>query len=95
MHNIRLYARLERVIAHSDEVEGLLGDAAYLILQRSRSRLAAHRRDGDHKVTQSKGRVDHFVNLEGPAALSVENGFHHAKTGEFVRGLNILKGSIV
>lgn len=94
MEKIRLYKSLERVIAHSDEVEGILGDAAYLILGRARARLAAHHKEGRHKVTQDKGRVDHFVNLEGPSSLAVENGWH-TKDGGFVRGLDILKGAIV
>lgn len=95
MEKIRLYKSLERTIAHSDEVEGILGDVAYLILSRARARLAAHAdARGRHKVTQDKGRVDHFVNLEGPSSLAVENGWH-TKNGGFVRGLDILKGAIV
>jgi hypothetical protein len=94
MEKIRLYKSLERVIAHSDEVEGILGDFAFEILGRARGNLARHHKQGTHKVTQDKGRVDHFVNLEGPASLAVENGWHK-KDGGFVRGLDILKGAIL
>lgn len=95
MEKIRLYKGLERTIAHSDEVERILGDAAYLILIRARARLTAHAdARGRNKITQSKGSVDHFVNLEGPAPLATENGWH-TNNGGFVRGLNILKGAIV
>lgn len=94
MENIRLNRSLERVIAHSDEVEGILGDHAYVILGRARANLARHHKHGSHKVTQDKGTVDHFVNLEGPASLAVENGWH-TKGGGFVKGLDILKGAIL
>lgn len=94
MENIRLFRSLERTIAHSDEVEGILGDFTFEILGRARANLARHHKQGTHKVTQDKGRVDHFVNLEGPGALAVENGWHK-KGGGFVRGLDILKGAIL
>jgi len=94
MENIVLYRRLERNIAHTDEVEAALGDHAFVILAQARSILAGHRKTGEHKVTQTKGNVDHFVNLEGPAALSVEEGWHNERTGTFVRGLDILKGAL-
>lgn len=98
MLNVKLYARLERVIAHTDEVERALGDIAFGITQKARSNLARHRKTGTHKITQTKGKVDHFVNLVGEAALSVENGHFTdpVATGEFrfIRGLNIVKDAI-
>ena len=94
MEKIRLFKSLERVVAHSDEVEGILGDFTFEILGRARSRLAAHHKEGRHKVVQEKGRVDHFVTLEAPGALALENGWH-TKDGGFVRGLDILKGAIL
>jgi hypothetical protein len=94
MEKIRLYKGLERTVAHSDEVEGILGDFAFEITGRARANLMRHHKHGTHKVTQDKGTVDHFVNLEGPASLAVENGWH-TKDGGFVRGLDILKGAIL
>lgn len=94
MEKIRLFKSLERTVAHSDEVEGILGDFAFVILGRARANLARHHKTGSHKVTQDKGKVDHFVNLEGPAALAVEDGWHK-KDGGFVKGLHILKGAIL
>lgn len=93
MEQIKLYKNLEKVIAHSDDTEQALGDHAFVILGKARGRLAGHRKQGTHKVTQTKGSVDHFVNLEGEAALSVENGWH-TKSGGFVKGLDIVKGAI-
>ncbi len=95
MENIRLYNGLERTVAHSDDVEGILGDFAFEILGRARANLSRHAdARGRYKITQSKGRVDHYVNLEGPAPLATEQGWH-ARGGHFVRGLNILKGAIL
>lgn len=88
MNRVKLFSNLEREIAHSDEVEGILGDHAFEILTRARANLAAHTKTGKHKVTQTKGKVDHFVNLEGPAAVSVELG-HFDRNGNWVRGIGI------
>lgn len=101
MEKVRLYKGLERIIAHSDEVEGILGDAAYAITIRARSRLARHRRTGTHKIVQTKGRVDHYVNLEGPAAISIEEGhflsgfYANTESIRFIDGLHILRDSIL
>ena len=88
MKRVKLFANLESVIAHSSEVEAILGDHAFEILSRGRANLAAHTKTGQHKVTQTKGKVDHYVNLEGPAAVSVELG-HFDKHGNWVRGIGI------
>lgn len=94
MENIRIYANLERVIAQHVETEQALGDAAHKILSKARARLERHRKSGAHRITQTKGRIDHFVNLVGPAAMSIEEGHHHARSGEWVEGLRILDGAI-
>ena len=94
MENIKLYANLERVMAHQDDTEGALGDAAFEILGRARTKLAAHTKTGEHRITQTKGKLDHYVNLEGEAPLSVEEG-HHAKDGTWVEGLHVLRESIL
>jgi hypothetical protein len=100
MEKIRLYANLERTVAHTQELEGQLGDFAYTILIRARSNLARHRKTGQHRVTQTKGRVDHFVNLEGPAALSIEEGhflggfYENTESIRYVEGLHVLRNAI-
>lgn len=96
MDNINLYARLESTIAHSDDIEAILGDEAFKVTTVARGKLAGHRKTGEHRITQTKGRVDHFVNLEGPSALSVEEG-HWAGEGvnkHWVEGLHVLRDSI-
>lgn len=94
MEKVRLFKGLERIIANGEEVEQILGDHTYGILLRARANLAAHREDGRHKITQTKGKVDHFVNIEGPAPLSVEEGYI-TRNGNIVKGLNILKEAIL
>lgn len=91
MHNIRINRNAERVIARSDEIEEQIGDITFERLTvPARTRLASHRETGDHRITQTKGAVDHFVNLEGEAALAVEVGHHQRGSGEFVPGIHVL-----
>lgn len=90
----KLYANLERTIAHSDEVERILGDHAFDKLLIARARLARHKHLGEHRVTQTHGGVDFYINLEGPAAVSVEEGHHNHWDGSWVEGLHIVKGAI-
>lgn len=102
MEKVRIFSQLERVVAHSDEVEGILGDHAYDIFVQARTGLARHQKTGEHRITQTKGKVDHYVNLVGPAALSLEEG--HLVSGfykgpgaaewKFVDGLHILRDAM-
>jgi hypothetical protein len=95
MEKIRLSKNLERIVAHLPELEEQMGDITYeKILLPARDNLARHHKTGAHKVTQTKGKVDHFVNLEGPASISVEEGHHAAHSGKWVKGLNILKDTL-
>jgi len=99
MEKVKLRKSLERTISHTDELEQQLGDITYGITIKARANLAPHHRSGEHKVTQTKGRVDHYVNLVGPAALSIEEG--HVVAGfyagpgagewKFVQGLHVLR----
>jgi hypothetical protein len=91
MEKIKLYANLERTIARSAELEAQMGDITFdKLTVPARARLAAHRKSGDHKITQTQGDVDHFVNLEGTAAVAVEVGHHDPHSGEFVPGIHVL-----
>jgi hypothetical protein len=90
----RLFSNLERVVAHTEDVEAGVGDATFLVTQIARERLSRHRHLGEHKITQTKGKVDHYVNLVGPAAVSVELGHHNHWDGSWVEGLHILDDAI-
>jgi hypothetical protein len=97
MDNIKLYKSLEREIAHTDEVDQILRKQARVLQSAAQARLARHRRTGEHHITVNKGSVDHFVNLEGPAAMSLEEGHFVANgsnTDEIIHvgGLHILRG---
>jgi hypothetical protein len=100
MEKVRLFSNLERTIAHTDELEGQLGDHAYTIMIRARGNLSRHRKSGEHRITQTKGKVDHYVNLEGPAAMSIEEGhflggfYANTESIRFVEGLHILRNAI-
>lgn len=89
-----LFSNLERNIAHTEDVESALGDAAFKVTLIAREILARHRHLGEHRITQTKGIVDHYVNLEGPAAVSVEVGHHNHWDGKWVEGLHILKKAV-
>jgi hypothetical protein len=95
MQDIRIFPNAERIIAHSSEVEEQLGDITFeKITVPARTKLARHRKTGDHHITQTKGSVDHFVNLEGSAAMAVELGHHNIRNGEFVPGIHVLGSTV-
>lgn len=94
MKNVKILANLEKTVSRDPDLEGQLGDLTFEVTTKARANLARHRKTGEHQITQTKGRVDHYVNLEGPAPLSVEEGHHNARTGEWVEGLHVLKDAI-
>ncbi|KAA9155547.1 hypothetical protein FPZ12_029570 [Amycolatopsis acidicola] len=91
--SLRAEKTLNRWAARDSEVEAALGDIAYEILGKARANLEKHHKTGVHRITQTKGKVDHYVNLVGPSSTSVEFG-HHTKNGEWVEGLHILKDAL-
>lgn len=94
MENIKLSKDLERIIAHDEDLEGQLGDITFGVFTKATAKFAPHRKTGEHRITQTKGRVDHFVNIVGPAAAAIELGHHDARTGKFIEGLHILRDSL-
>lgn len=81
---------LERIAAVAREAQAELTRQQSAIAGRARSNLAAVRDGGRHRVTTTRGVIDRYVNLEGPAALAVETG-HHSRTGTYVAGKHILR----
>lgn len=90
MENIKIYANLEKVVARSADVDTALRRQASVIASVAQAELARHRRTGEHHIERTKGLVDHYVNLVGPVAMSVEEG-HFAEDGSFVDGLHIMR----
>lgn len=83
--------RLNRIVA--GQAKSATAAEALSIGVRAEAALAGHRHDGDHKVTVTEGRrSDAFVNLEGPAPMSVEFGHWTGyKARAYVPGLRILR----
>lgn len=63
--------------------------------------LAAHRKTGSHTIkfenqTNTKyGHIDHYVVMEGPAAVSVEYGHWSASHKRYVQGLYIMTNALI
>ena len=83
------------VVSHHRDVQSELDSVQRRVHGNASRRLAMHRHAGQASVTMTDGGVDRFVNLEDPAALSIEFG-HWVKgkfetdTPKFVPGLYIL-----
>lgn len=91
-------AAMRSLIAHMPGVTDAVHDAAQENAAGAKARLAAHRDTGAAEVTVTRGAVDSFVNLDDPAALSIQ--FGHFVKGKFetedpkyVPGLYILRES--
>lgn len=90
--------RVNKIVAHTPGVRAEVYSAAQDIAAEAETNLLAHRdttNNTDHEITISRGTVDSFVNLEGPAPAAVEFGHFHGtgsseNTARFVPGLYIL-----
>lgn len=74
-----IYKGLESLAAYAAKEE-VLATARDLASQ-AESNLAGHRRTGGASISVSQGRLDAFVNLDDPAALSIELG-HYTWAGD-------------
>lgn len=83
---------LNRKIAKLAGVQAELSLHQHEIEARAQALLASHHKTGEHQITTSEGKVDHYVNLEGPAALSIEEGHFNGYKGKrkYVEGLHVL-----
>lgn len=90
---------MNHVVSHIDGVVLSVTKEAMEIHGRAESRLAGHRETGNAEVTLTQGDTDSFVNLEDPAALSIEFGhyvggkFKNAAQPKYVPGLYIITGA--
>lgn len=90
---------INRIVSHLDGVHGAVGKEAAKIKGKAERRLASHRQTGAASVTQTQGDVDWFVNLEDPAAMSIEFGhwvegkYKDREHPQYVPGLYILSGA--
>lgn len=85
--------RMNKRVSHLPGVVKSVRNQANRIADKAEVRLAAHRYEGQAEITVSYGRTDSFVNLDDPAALSIEFGHDHNVTGKPVKGLYIVTGA--
>lgn len=89
-----VYKRCDSIVAHLPEVGDELDSVARRIESSARTRLAQHRDSGAHKIVVARGKLDRYVILEGPAAVSIEFGFLHRTKKTYVQGLRILRRAV-
>lgn len=86
---------MRSLVAHLPGVVDAVNDTAKERASISRAKLAAHRYSGAAQITVTRGGVDSFVNLDDPAALSIEfghwvKGKYETETPKFVPGIYVL-----
>lgn len=89
--------RMNQTISHLPGVIGAVRAEAVQIGARAEARLKAHFYEGEAEISVTHGAIDSFVNLDDPAALSIEFGHtlyvHGQKTGRQIPGLYIISGA--
>jgi hypothetical protein len=86
--------RTRGALARLPQVQAAVDELTLEIAVRAEALFASHDHPGGHRIEVEKGKVDGYVSLIGPAAVSVE--FGHFAGGEFgddrvyVKGLHIL-----
>ena len=92
-----VYANVASIVAKSKSsgVKDAVHARAEILATRARGLLAQHRETGASKIEVTKGRVDSFVSLVDPAAMSIEFGRHaHPDGRDAMQGLYILHRTI-
>lgn len=89
---------MNTVISHEDGVKAAVQAEAEDIAREAKGNLARHRDTGNASISVTDGDVDAFVNLDDPAALSIEfghfvKGKYERDTPKYVPGLYILTGA--
>jgi len=87
---------ISKAVSKMDPVQDALTKHSRKVADMAASLLAPHRKTGAHDIDYighwsevQFGHIDHYVVMDGPAAVSVEFG-HRTKEGEWVRGLYIM-----
>lgn len=83
-----------RALARSPGVGLALMRVQLVLSGKAHARLARHHRTGQHLIWTYAGKVDRYVALVGPSALAIESGHINRRTGGYVPGLAILRGSL-
>lgn len=88
---------INRIVSHVDGVVATVADEAKDVGDKAKARMAAARDNTNrtnHEVDVTHGDVDSFVNLEGPAPLSVEFG-HFYDNGEIEADVKYIPGKYI
>jgi hypothetical protein len=87
---------LNKKLAQMPEVQAILDVKREEIYAKAQALFAEHHKTGEHEVTKSDGRVDKYVNIDGPGALSIEEGHFNGYKGKrkYVEGLHVLRRAI-
>jgi hypothetical protein len=94
-----VYLSCNSTVAHLPECRDACSDKAKQVGGVAEGRLAAHHDTGNASVSVTQGDVDSFVNLDDPAAASIEFGhwvggkFEDPDNPKFVPGLYIITGA--
>ena len=78
------------IFSHLDGLPDAVHHRGELIAVRAEVQLQAHRDSGHAQIEIRRYRVDTLVSLVDEAALSIEYGHFHNKTGRWVEGLYII-----
>jgi hypothetical protein len=89
-----LYKNLEEIVASMPGVRDEVHHVAEVGAAEAEARLAAHHHTGNAKVTLTHGDKDSFVNLEDPAALSIEFGGYNVWARRRLPGMYIITGAL-
>lgn len=82
---------MNRVVSHTTGVRAEVAAEASRKAGQAKVKLLRHFKTGAHEVTVTHGKTDSFINLDGPAPLSVE--FGHEDGDRYVEGLYIITGA--
>jgi hypothetical protein len=95
-----VYARIESRIARQPFVKAAVRAERDKVADIAKGLFAEHDNPGGHKITTTNSRkTDAFINMDGPAPLSVEFGHFAAQSADgdiprFVEGLHIFSRAI-
>ncbi|TCO56796.1 DUF5403 family protein [Actinocrispum wychmicini] len=81
---------INSIVAHLDGVTDAVHHRGTIIAARAETFLDMHRDSGHAEIDLTRHQVDTLVSLVDEAALSIEFGHIHNKTGRYVHGLYIV-----
>ena len=87
--------KLEELVARHVVVQNKLERETSKLARKASATLAASRFSGDAKITTSKGRIDHYVNLDDTDGAAAAMTIEYGRRGDTVYQKGPLKGQPV